>query len=83
MSIWIKQMEITNCNLVSGIRTFNNEKIVGELIGFNYPTEKMRANNELVAIIYVKGAGAYDVYPNSLHYLYNSITQFNKYRWIS
>lgn len=73
-------MEITNCNLVSGIRTFNNEKIIGELIGYHYPTKKMKENNQLVGIIYIKGEGSYDVYPNSIEYLSN---QFNKYLYIS
>lgn len=76
-------MEISNYNLVSAIRTFNGEQITGELLGFNYPTEKMKKNNQYVGIVYIKGDRAYDVYPNSIHYISNSITDFNKYRWIS
>lgn len=55
--------------LISGIRSYNGERIVGEFLGYWYPTPKMAAAGEQRGVIHVVGDRSYDVYPNSLHHV--------------
>ena len=52
--------------LVSGTRTFNGERIVGEFCSYHFPTRKMKEAGEYVGVIHVPWDRSYDVSPSSI-----------------
>ena len=52
--------------LVSGTRTFNGERIVGEFCSYHFPTRKMKEAGEYVGVIHVPADRSYDVSPSSI-----------------